>query len=142
MSTALLNLVNTNHVHSPVDDYYSFYFLTQWACTFHDLSPEEKPMSPQYLTDLRMRLAGHVSDRDAATSSIIDVKTLTATRYGAFLPQAQEFLRDWKNSFTWINEWGDLAESQVFNNAASFRDIADRGLLSFLHVVVKSKLFK
>ncbi|KAJ3730942.1 hypothetical protein DFJ43DRAFT_1082134 [Lentinula guzmanii] len=142
MSSALLNPVNTNYVHSPVDDYYSFYFLTQWACAFHDLSPEEKPTSPQYLTDLRMRLAGHVSDRDAATRTITGASNLIAEEYGAFLPQAQQFLRDWDKSFTWINEWGNLARSQVFRNATSFLEIAERGLLSFLHVVVDSKLLE
>ncbi|KAJ3979152.1 hypothetical protein F5890DRAFT_1642082 [Lentinula detonsa] len=142
MSSKLLNPVDRNHVHSPVDDYYSFFFLTQWACVFRDLSPEDKSEDSVILQDLRMRLAGGLDSRDAATYFITGVLNLKADQYGAFLSQAQQFLRDWDNSFTWINEWGNLAGSQVFTNAPSFRNIADRGLLSFLHVVDKSKLLE
>ncbi|KAJ3792813.1 hypothetical protein GGU11DRAFT_812332 [Lentinula aff. detonsa] len=140
MSSMLLDPLDKNYVHSPVDDYYSLYFLTQWACIFRDLSPEDKPKEPQHLQQLRSELAGNVCHRDAATCTITGIANLTANRYGAFLPRAQQFLRDWNDSFPWINEWGNLAESQVFTNATSFRNIAGRGLLSFLHVVNKSKL--
>ncbi|KAJ3991403.1 hypothetical protein F5050DRAFT_1197572 [Lentinula boryana] len=140
MSSMLLNPLNKNHVHSPVDDYYSFYFLTQWACAFRDLSPEDKPEEPQHLQQLRMRLAGGLDSRDAATLTITGAD-LEPEVYGAFLVQAQPFLRKWYASLsTLTSEWRHIDASKRFN-AKTFRDIADRGLLYFLRVAVDSKLF-
>ncbi|KAJ3794152.1 hypothetical protein GGU11DRAFT_797220 [Lentinula aff. detonsa] len=122
-SSELLNPASTNHIHSPIDDYYSLYFLTQWAFAFHHLIPEDKPKEPQHLQQLRSRLAGNVIRRDAATYTITDVLNMDADQYRAFLSQAQQFLRDWSRSFTWINEWNNLKKSQVFD--ATFHNIAD-----------------
>ncbi|KAJ3995066.1 hypothetical protein F5050DRAFT_1713202 [Lentinula boryana] len=97
MSSMLLNPLNKNYMHSPVDDYYSFYFLTQWACAFRDLSPEDKPKDPQHIQQLQSYLAGHVNDREAATT-IINDNHLQAEEYGAFSVQAQSFLQKWKST--------------------------------------------
>ncbi|KAJ3743976.1 hypothetical protein DFH05DRAFT_1398676, partial [Lentinula detonsa] len=135
MSSALLDPLNKNYVHSPVDDYYSLYFLTQWACVFRDLSPEDKPKEPQHIQRLRMRLAGGLDSRDAATSTTITGTKLKAEEYGTFLVQAQPFLRKWYGSLQSLdNEWREMNASERYN-AKTFRDIADRGYLSFLRVV-------
>ncbi|KAJ3730947.1 hypothetical protein DFJ43DRAFT_1082166 [Lentinula guzmanii] len=99
MSSRLLNWVFRDHVHSPVDDYWSFYFLTQWACAFHELPTEDKPKNPDHLQQLRSELAG----------------------------------------ISLMNEWQEIDATKRYN-AASFRYIADRGLLFFLNVVVQSQL--
>ncbi|KAJ3795249.1 hypothetical protein GGU11DRAFT_688169, partial [Lentinula aff. detonsa] len=140
MSSALLDPLNKNHVHSPVDDYYSLYFLTQWACAFRDLSPEDKPDEPQHLQQLRSELAGGLHTRSTATTTINDIN-LQAEEYGAFLVQAQPFLQKWKSSLVSLgNEWQAINASKRYN-ADSFRHIAERGLLYFLRVAVDSKLF-
>ncbi|KAJ3994816.1 hypothetical protein F5050DRAFT_1809260 [Lentinula boryana] len=139
MSSMLLNPLNKNHVHSPVDDYYSFYFLTQWACAFRDLSPEDKPEEPQHLQQLRTELAGGLHTRSTATTTITGAD-LEAEVYGAFLVQAQPFLRKWVASLsTLTSEWRRIDASKRFN-AKTFREIADRGFLSFLRVVAELKL--
>ncbi|KAF9040344.1 hypothetical protein BDP27DRAFT_1435165 [Rhodocollybia butyracea] len=38
MSRRLLNPAFPDHIHSPLDDYWSFYFVAQWACVFNPLS--------------------------------------------------------------------------------------------------------
>ncbi|KAJ3979145.1 hypothetical protein F5890DRAFT_1386217, partial [Lentinula detonsa] len=135
MSSMLLNPLNKNYVHSPVDDYYSFYFLTQWACAFRDLSPEDKPKEPQHVQQLRSELAGGLDSRDAATSTTITTNVnLQAEAYGAFLVQAQPLLRKWYGSLqTLDNEWLEMDASERCN-AKIFWDIADHGFLSFLRV--------
>ncbi|KAJ3725692.1 hypothetical protein DFJ43DRAFT_1157426 [Lentinula guzmanii] len=140
MSSALLDPLNKNYVHSPVDDYYSFYFLTQWACAFRDLSPEDKPKEPQRIQQLQSRLMGGLHTRSTATTTINDIN-LQAEEYGAFLAQAQPFLRKWYGSLQLLaNEWRHMDASKRYN-ADSFRHIAERGLLYFLRVAVDSKLF-
>ncbi|KAJ3792457.1 hypothetical protein GGU11DRAFT_859773 [Lentinula aff. detonsa] len=130
MSSALLDPLNKNYVHSPVDDYYSIYFVTQWACAFRDLSPEDKPKEPQHIQRLQSHLAGNVYHRDAATSTTITGTKLKAEEYGAFLVQAQPFLRKWYGSLQSLdNEWREMDASERYN-AKTFRDIADRGFFN------------
>ncbi|KAJ3990712.1 hypothetical protein F5050DRAFT_103123, partial [Lentinula boryana] len=139
MSTKLLDPAIEDHVHSPVDDYYSFYFLTQWACAFRDLSPEDQAKDSVILQKLRMRLAGGLDTRSTATD-IIRGEDLNAKKYGAFLVQAQPFLKKWYDKLISLgNEWQKIDASERFT-ADSFRRIAERGLLYFLRVVVGSKL--
>ncbi|KAJ3784708.1 hypothetical protein GGU10DRAFT_314422 [Lentinula aff. detonsa] len=139
MSSMLLNPLNKNYVHSPVDDYYSFYFLTQWACAFRDLSPEDKPEEPQHIQQLQSYLAGGLHTRSTATTTIND-NHLQVEEYGAFLVQAQPFLQKWKSALASLgNEWQAINASKRCN-AKTFRDIADRGFLSFLRVVAELKL--
>ncbi|KAJ3991910.1 hypothetical protein F5050DRAFT_1862859 [Lentinula boryana] len=140
MSTKLLDPAIEDHVHSPVDDYYSFYFLTQWACAFRDLSPEDQAKDSVTLQSLRMRLAGGLDSRDAATHTIRGEK-LNAEQYGAFLVQAQPFLKKWYDKLISLgNEWQKINASEHYT-AASFRHIAERGLLYFLRVVVEPEFF-
>ncbi|KAJ3982359.1 hypothetical protein F5890DRAFT_1530154 [Lentinula detonsa] len=139
MSSMLLNPLNKSHVHSPVDDYYSLYFLTQWACVFRDLSPEDKPEEPQHIQQLQSYLAGHVNDREAATT-IINDNHLQAEEYGAFLVQAQSFLQKWKSTLVSLGKEWQAIDASKRCNAKSFRDNADRGFLSFLRVVAELKL--
>ncbi|KAJ3994906.1 hypothetical protein F5050DRAFT_1770794 [Lentinula boryana] len=137
MSTELLKRVFRDHVHSPVDDYCSLYLLTQWACAFHELSTEDKPKNPDHLQQLRSDLAGNVYHRDAATSTTINGVKFKAEKYGAFLVHAQPFLKEWyRTLISLMNEWQEIDAT----NAASFRYIADRGLLLFLNIVVQSQL--
>ncbi|KAJ3730916.1 hypothetical protein DFJ43DRAFT_1027594, partial [Lentinula guzmanii] len=108
MSSALLDPLNKNYVHSPVDDYYSLYFVTQWACAFRDPNKEL-----QHIQQLRMRLAGGLDSRDAATSTTITGTKLKAEEYGAFLVQAQPFLRKWYGSLQSLdNEWREMDASE------------------------------
>ncbi|KAJ3982176.1 hypothetical protein F5890DRAFT_1476372 [Lentinula detonsa] len=140
MSSTLLNWVFRDHVHSPVDDYCSFYFLTQWACAFRELSTEDKPKNPDHLQQLQSELAGHVNDRDAATFTTINGVKFKAEKYGAFLVHAQPFLKEWYRTLSSLmNEWQEIDATKRYN-AASFRYIADRGLLFFLNIVVQSQL--
>ncbi|KAF9071337.1 hypothetical protein BDP27DRAFT_525929 [Rhodocollybia butyracea] len=45
MSDDLL-INDQDYIHSPLDDYRSLYYVAQWACVFHELSPEESPKNP------------------------------------------------------------------------------------------------
>ncbi|KAJ3983677.1 hypothetical protein F5890DRAFT_1566305 [Lentinula detonsa] len=141
MSSALLDPLNKNYVHSPVDDYYSFYFLTQWACAFRALSPEDKPKEPQRIQQLQSRLMGGLHTRSTATTTIIAGQPFQAEQYGAFLVQARPFLKKWNEKLSSLgDEWYQIDASKRYS-ADSFRHIAERGLLYFLRVAVDSKLF-
>ncbi|KAF9060887.1 hypothetical protein BDP27DRAFT_1370150 [Rhodocollybia butyracea] len=56
MSNQLLNANRENYVRSPLDDYRSFFYVTQWACAFHKLSPEDSPKSPHYFNNYALIL--------------------------------------------------------------------------------------
>ncbi|KIK64282.1 hypothetical protein GYMLUDRAFT_71248 [Collybiopsis luxurians FD-317 M1] len=137
ISTAPLTPGLERHMHSPLDDYYSFFFVTQSACVFHDLSPEDSPEHPDFLENLRDRIAGDVKMIAAATCTITRRVSMEVAHYGAFLVQAQSFLREWYHSLQKLQtEWNEMVASQGCN-IDSFRSIADRGLLSFLKVASK-----
>ncbi|KIK64279.1 hypothetical protein GYMLUDRAFT_410597 [Collybiopsis luxurians FD-317 M1] len=137
MSTALLYPELEDHMHSPLDDYYSFFFVTQWACAFHALSPEDSPKRPRILQMLRERIGGDVNARTSATFTITSDADMEVDDYGAFLVQAQSFLREWNRTLQKLEpEWRKMAASHG-NNIDSFRAIADRGLLSFLKIARK-----
>ena len=127
-----------NYMHSPIDDYYLFYFVTQWACIFHALSPEDSPKYSEELESLRESIAGDVKARGLATLTITGKGAMKSEDYGAFLVQARSFLQEWwhKGLQDLEPKWDEMVESQG-NNIDSFHAIADRGLLSFMKVARK-----
>ncbi|KIK53212.1 hypothetical protein GYMLUDRAFT_207582 [Collybiopsis luxurians FD-317 M1] len=138
MSSKLLDPRQKNYMHSPLDDYYSFFFVTQWACVFHASSPQDPSTYPELLEGLRERIAGDANMRDAATLTITGKGALEPEDYGAFLGQAQPFLREWWHECLQELEpkWKKMTVSQG-NNIDSFRAIAELGLLSFLKIARK-----
>ncbi|KAF9040341.1 hypothetical protein BDP27DRAFT_1347465 [Rhodocollybia butyracea] len=122
-----------SHIHSPLDDYWSFYFVAQWAFVFNPLSLNGvQNQAP--IQRLRELLDGSPSNRDTATADITKYP-MTANRYGEFLQQAQPFLEAWIDSLYLLGRtWVDTPESL---KCEVFSDIADRGLLSFLKVAHK-----
>ncbi|KAF9061290.1 hypothetical protein BDP27DRAFT_1429104 [Rhodocollybia butyracea] len=137
MSDQLLNPNRKNYVRSPLDDYRSLFYVTQWACAFHELSPEDSPKSPALLQQLRTHLTGDRVTRQYATSTMVDMLNIRKDKYGIWLAEAQPFLRDWNASLSLLgNEWVDIVKSRG-HNSVSFRQCADLGLLVFLEIARK-----
>ncbi|KAE9392024.1 hypothetical protein BT96DRAFT_944939 [Gymnopus androsaceus JB14] len=89
MSKALLE-PNDEVIHSPVDDYWSFYFSAQWACVFRQALLGEAEGDPKKLKYLRSLLTGGFSDRDSGTNSIVD-ELRRVNYHGYFLASIQAF---------------------------------------------------
>ncbi|KAE9385933.1 hypothetical protein BT96DRAFT_981911, partial [Gymnopus androsaceus JB14] len=106
MSNALLEQ-DDGIIHSPVDDYWSFYFTTQWACVFRKALPGEALGDPKKLEYLRSLLAGGTASRALGTNSIVDY-VLRERYHGSFLTNIQLFLREWNRALKelWW-EWQD-----------------------------------
>lgn len=135
MSRPLLNPdIDIATIHSPVDDYWSFYFTAQWACVFHIVGGDEGDSA--VLQRLRKLLAGNWRDRDAGTLTIV-AEFPKVSRHGSFLTNIQPFLKDWYFAMSkLLIEW---QEEEDKNPAAifgvdAFQRYADKGLLSFLKV--------
>ncbi|KAF5361345.1 hypothetical protein D9757_012331 [Collybiopsis confluens] len=131
MSDALLGAQarQRNYWHSPIDDYYSFYYVAQWACIWNPLN---EPKDPDDLDALRTDIAG--TSRGNATLKVLGGKRKTLGKYGALLAEAQPFLQYWYRALQSLNdEW----EEQCDPNAAVFRSMADHGLQTFLRVAHK-----
>ncbi|KAF5361353.1 hypothetical protein D9757_012323 [Collybiopsis confluens] len=131
MSDALLGAQarQRNYWHSPIDDYYSFYDVAQWACIWNPLN---EPKDPDDLDALRTDIAG--TSRGNATLKVLGGKRATLGKYGALLAEAQPFLQYWYGALQSLNdEW----EEQCDPNAAVFRSMADHVLQTFLRVAHK-----
>lgn len=132
MSRALLRS-HIAAIHSPVDDYWSFYFTTQWASVFHRALSGEDKGSSAVLRDLRRRLAGNLDTREAGTSFIVEDCPRVA-QYGSFLTNIQPFLKAWNRAMKELTtEWQRENCAALFN-VGTFQRYADKGLLSFLKV--------
>ncbi|KAJ3721847.1 hypothetical protein C8R42DRAFT_62940 [Lentinula raphanica] len=70
MSDWLFNQMLKNHLHSPLDDFASLYFVTQWACVFREL-PQERSQCESAVREWRTDLAGDVRHRRSVTHEII-----------------------------------------------------------------------
>ncbi|KAJ3778288.1 hypothetical protein FB446DRAFT_768539 [Lentinula raphanica] len=92
MSDWLFNQMLNNHLHSPLDDFASLYFVTQWACVFREVPQEERSQCESAVREWRTDLAGDVRQRGFVTLQINHEK-LRANQYGEFLVQAQPFLK-------------------------------------------------
>ncbi|KAF5346099.1 hypothetical protein D9757_014020 [Collybiopsis confluens] len=131
MSNALLRAQarQRNYWHSPIDDYYSFYYVAQWACIW---SPLNEPQDPDDLDALRTDIAG--TSRADATLEVTG-KRMTSEMYGALLEEAQPFLQDWYIGLTRLEDkWVNNRDN---TSALGFRSRADHGLQTFLRVAHK-----
>ncbi|KAF5383376.1 hypothetical protein D9757_008426 [Collybiopsis confluens] len=133
MSNELLLKAPTKHYHSPVDDYNSFYFVAQWACAFNASS------SPKDMTSLQLLRSwlGSGGLRALATSEVAGPIDLSEEDYGAFLVQAQPFLRDWSKALgQLVNEWNKMKKMDISkgNSRDSFRSIVDLDCNSASHL--------
>ncbi|KAF5374079.1 hypothetical protein D9757_010719 [Collybiopsis confluens] len=131
MSDALLEAQarQRNYWHSPIDDYYSFYYVAQWACIWNPLN---EPKDPDDLDALRTDIAG--TSRGIATYKVTGERPMTLEMYGAFFTEARPFLQDWCRALqrlevVWVNNRD--------NSALGFRSRADHGLQTFLRVAHK-----
>ncbi|KAF5346101.1 hypothetical protein D9757_014022 [Collybiopsis confluens] len=129
MSDALLEAQahELDYWHSPIDDYYSFYYVAQWACIWSDLN---KPKVSRPLDTLRTDIAG--TSRGNATLKLTGLMSLET--YGELLEEAQPFLQDW---FQALRRLVVESRNKFENNAAGFRSLADHGLQTFLRVAHK-----
>jgi hypothetical protein len=115
MSNDLLESITagTNKLHTPVDDFLSFYYVTQWAAVFNnrEFSGDSKRKIPPVLSINRTRLVQGGDSREAAVASIIN-KNLKGESHGQFLTQCQPFLREWYNNLLNTNQiWDTRFES-------------------------------
>ncbi|KAF5374056.1 hypothetical protein D9757_010723 [Collybiopsis confluens] len=131
MSDALLEAQadELDYWHSPIDDYYSFYYVAQWACIWSALN---EPKVSRHLDTLRTDIAG--TSRGNATFKVLEGRFMTLEMYGALLTEARPFLQDWYRALerlevVWVNNRD--------NSALGFRSRADHGLQTFLRVAHK-----
>ncbi|KAJ3778283.1 hypothetical protein FB446DRAFT_714346 [Lentinula raphanica] len=140
MSDWLLNQMLKNHMHSPLDDFASFYFVTQWACVFRELPLEERSQCEGFVQVWQTKLAGNIDQRTSVTHQI-NHERLRANEYGTFLVQAQPFLKQWYSLIENLrDEFRDPPPEGW--NAGIFRRIIDEVLSSFLKLVIDSKVLE
>ncbi|KAJ3746953.1 hypothetical protein EV360DRAFT_76380 [Lentinula raphanica] len=140
MSDWSFNQMLKNHLHSPLDDFASLYFVTQWACVFREVPQEERSRCESTVREWQKDLAGDVRHRRSVTHEIIHER-LRANEYGAFLVQAQPFLKQWYSLIENLrDEFRDPPPEGW--NAGIFRQIIDEVLLSFLKVVIDARVLE
>ncbi|KAF9058655.1 hypothetical protein BDP27DRAFT_1432454 [Rhodocollybia butyracea] len=139
MSDRLRKYSRKQDIHSPIDDYESFYYVAQWACVFHKLSVEDSPHDPDELQELCMGLSGHYAIRGYATRIITTLNGTEKDRFGVWVAKAGPFFREWDRSlFLLRDKWKSIVELKG-HNKETFRQCADLGLLSFLRLAQKHK---
>lgn len=86
---------NEHYLQSPMDDFFSFYFVTQWAAVFnnHEFNKPQRNL-PKDLREFREKLFTDGDIRDSVTSSIQNIN-LTPVKYGQFLSKCGPFLSEW-----------------------------------------------
>ncbi|KAJ3778284.1 hypothetical protein FB446DRAFT_783475 [Lentinula raphanica] len=142
MSDWLLDRMSESHMHSPLDDFASLYFVTQWACVFRELPQEERSQCASAVREWQTDLAGDVRDRSFVTLQITGTKNLEIRRYGTFLVRAQTFLKEWYGLLGKLGNRFDEYIDVSGGNAESFRRITDDALLALLKLVIQSTLLE
>ncbi|KAF5345238.1 hypothetical protein D9757_014076 [Collybiopsis confluens] len=110
MSHALLRAQarQRNYWHSPIDDYYSFYYVAQWACIW---SPLNKPQDSYDLDTLRTDIAG--TSRASATLDVTGGIRMSLEMYGVLLTEARPFLQDWYRALVRLEMYIFVCSPQV-----------------------------
>jgi hypothetical protein len=116
MSDDLLNAIRKDkaRLQSPIDDLFSFYYVTQWAAVFNNreftgnLRGQEVPFE---LSSLRSSLSEGVGKRSNVVMAFHRLR-MQAKDYGEFLAQLKPFMAEWDNSLIAINSvWAENFES-------------------------------
>ncbi|KAF7325739.1 hypothetical protein MKEN_00424300 [Mycena kentingensis (nom. inval.)] len=117
----------TPYLHSPVDDFSSFFYVTQWAAVFR---PREARIAG--ISQLRKLLAGNDNERAKGSDLILDLEPDTAKmEYGRFLSSLPELLTDWKNALrNMLKEWSRAEKS--LNEVLSQEEMYEKWTLLFL----------
>ncbi|KAF5379960.1 hypothetical protein D9757_010237 [Collybiopsis confluens] len=134
MSTALLRPLKDpqdNRLHSPLDDYLSFFYVAQWACIFNP-SADKLPLVQELRTEID---SGYLARNNVVFETIRPKVPMRSNQYGAFLEEAQPLLRAWWTAMDELAYETDLIIQKSGNNIESFRGIANIGLKLFLEVV-------
>ncbi|KAJ6466978.1 hypothetical protein C8R45DRAFT_838996 [Mycena sanguinolenta] len=123
------------YLHSPVDDLHSFYFVAQWAATFHTSDGDrDRP----WLQQLRHQLAG--IGRDRATFEIRALQLESdQEEYGDFLPKCGGFLSDWDGKLSKLERdykgaYAAVANDDVGRLRSLFMTFAYRGVADYMEL--------
>ncbi|KAF9058651.1 hypothetical protein BDP27DRAFT_1432451 [Rhodocollybia butyracea] len=116
MSNQLLDpFRGKGHIHSPLDDYRSLFYVAQWACVFHELSLEDKPSDPDHIRDLRADLSRHYKTR-SYTTHIVATAGMEKYEYGPWVAKSASFFSAWDYSLNLTRaKWIRIAESKGHN---------------------------
>ncbi|KAF5367893.1 hypothetical protein D9757_011247 [Collybiopsis confluens] len=136
MSTALLHPLKDprdKRLHSPLDDYLSFFYVAQWACIFNP-SADKLPLVQELRTEID---SGYLARNNVTSGTIRPKVPMKSNQYGTFLEEAQPLLRAWWAAMEDLAYESVLIIQKSGDNAESFREIANIGLKLFLEVVCK-----
>jgi hypothetical protein len=151
MSEYLLDSVNhgTNKLHSPIDDFFSFYFVAQWAAVFNDREflGDSSRAIPYFLSTFRSLLAEGDSSRQSAVSKIRD-STYGEDSHGRFLAQCIPFLKEWyislvntnaarDNELSFTSYEDSPREKRSETYSALFKELTNQLLIDTLKIAHK-----
>jgi hypothetical protein len=132
---------NRSYFHSPVDDLWSFYYVTQWAAAFNNSSLDPEGL-PGPLLDLRDDLARSDDSRENATTSITSRDGLRSSAYGTFLTNSQLLLAAWRPKLNKLQDDLEWYRENLGTGADSedklhqyFKDITKRGVMDYLRLL-------
>jgi len=128
---------NEPYLQSPVDDLFSYFFVSLWAVIYHR---EDSLGAPAGLTRLRESLIRSTDSRTAATSDVASHTKLKVDRYGQFLVSCQPFLKEWYDKLDMLRaKWMELLDSDPSKDtlAESFCDLYETGVVEYLELFIK-----
>ena len=141
--------VDVEHLQSPVDDLWSFYYVAQWAAAFNCNQFPRKEDIPSALMTLRNDLNGCVKARGYATGCILhpDSLDLTENDCGEFLSNSRSMIIDWRKKLIALeNDYAKkfakpdkkkLEENPYEVYHPLFQEFTDRGVFEYLELVKK-----
>ena len=145
MSTRLLEpLPGVEHLQSPVDDLWSFYYVAQWAAAFNcSQFPRDDDIPPKW-KKLQDRLDGPLDNRNAAS---MEHGFITEAKHGRFMFRCEELLAEWYRMMgqlesDYMRRFEELDQKEIEENSYKiyyplFREFTDRGVLEYLGLVAK-----
>ena len=98
------------HLHSPVDDLESFYYVAQWAAAFNDGAVGGR-YNGNGIEQFREMISG--DQREMAIGDVRErLKPLTAeTKYGPFFAQSLHVLTPWRGELgSLTSDWVDVTD--------------------------------
>jgi hypothetical protein len=149
MSDDLLKAIrkNSKRHQSPIDDFFSFYYVVQWAAVFNNREFAGKfgGQVPFELSSLRSSLSRGVNHRGNVLleihRSLVEEKS-----YGQFLARCKPFMEEWDNSLVatnlvWTRKFRSYADKPLENLSntylALFRELTSQLVIDTLKIARK-----
>lgn len=143
------NYPNRPFLQSPMDDFFSFYYVAQWAAVFNE---KEFPNAGSLSIPFGLKLLRHQllqGDRDARSSATTQIQGVPLEEHecGRFLAACQPFLKHWLrylkeiNEDFWYRKHKQLVQGNVGANSgtivAELENLTDKLVIGTLEIVDK-----